>query len=251
MNVSCVSFISGPSWRPKDGKGAFTLHVPLGHPCFPQTEMHVQRLLQQWWESWGVLRGLGKKEVPKAERKGRGNGWRVQARDRTPAPPPGTQKVHFLWEAMVIRPGEFPLTPLQFKNGQALIGISQRFRPQRDLHFNALEFLEEWRAFQVCEPTTAPPHWRGLYSWRPLWADLTNFSGLPLKLKSAPRPKLGEANVLPAKGLASQCCVLWKEKRTLASFLEFFKTKIWKTNLDLRIRPYRASATWKSFLPLF
>ena len=110
------------------------------------------------------------------KRKGRGNARRVQVRDPTPAPPPGTQKVHFLWEAMEIRPGEFPPAPLQFKNGQALIGISQCFRPQRDLHFNALEFLEAGRAFQVCEPTMAPPHWRGLYSWRPLWADPTNFS---------------------------------------------------------------------------
>ena len=163
----------------------------------------------------GVLKGLGKKGEPEEERRGTGNWRRVWARDPTPAPPPGTQKVHFLQEAMVIRPGEFPPSPLQFKNGQALIGISQRLLPQKDLHFNALEFLKAQRAFQVCEPTMAPPHWRGLYSWRPLWADLMNFPGLPLKLKSAPRPKLGEANVLPAKGLASQCCVHWKEKKDI------------------------------------
>lgn len=129
--------------------------------------MHVQRLLQQWWERWGA-EGLGKNGGPKEERRGMGNWRRVRARDPTPAPPPGTQKVHFLQEAMVIRPGEFPLAPLQFKNGQALIGISQRLFPQKDLHFNALEFLEAQRAFQVCEPTMAPPHWRGLYSRRPL-----------------------------------------------------------------------------------
>lgn len=214
MNVSCVSFISGPSRWPKYGKGTFTLHVPLGHPCFPQTEMHVQKLLQQWWERRGA-EGTWKEGGGKEERRGMGNWRRVWARDPTPAPPPGTQKVHFLQEAMVIRPGEFPPAPLQFKNGQALIGISQCLLPQNDLDFNVLEFLEAQRAFQVCEPTMAPPHWKGLYSWRPLWADLMNFPGLPLKLKSAPRPKLREANVLPAKGLASQCCVHWKEKKDI------------------------------------
>lgn len=92
----------------------------------------------------------------------------AKARDSTAAPPPGTHEVHFLQEGIVIWPREFPTAPLQLKNCQAPIWISKCLRPPKDLHFNTLKFLEEWRVVRVRAPPTSPPQelLRCICSWR-------------------------------------------------------------------------------------